>query len=159
MGPSSSVAVINGPNLGELGTREPEIYGGMTQDELVEMIRERARQHGLDLEFFQSDIEGELVRAVNSASGRTAGLVINPAAYSHYSIAILDAMQAFQGPVVEVHMSRILAREPFRSNLVTAAAADAFIAGAGAEGYLHALDILLELRNRKDGGIISAHQQ
>ncbi|MBN2588148.1 MAG: 3-dehydroquinate dehydratase [Candidatus Fermentibacteraceae bacterium] len=159
MGPSPAVAVINGPNLGELGTREPEIYGGVTQEELVEMVRARAQQHGLDLEFFQSDIEGELVRAVNSASGRTVGLVINPAAYSHYSIAIMDAMQAYQGPVVEVHISRVLAREPFRSNLVTAAAADAFISGAGTEGYLHALDILQELRKRKDGGMVSAHQQ
>lgn len=156
---SPVVSVVNGPNLGELGRREPGIYGNTNQDQLVEMIRGRAAHHGLQLDFFQSDVEGELVRAVNSASGEAVGLVINPAAYSHYSIAIMDAMKAFQGPVVEVHISQVLAREPFRSRLVTACAADAIISGAGIRGYLHALDILQELLTRQDGGIVSAHQQ
>lgn len=142
---SGKIAVINGPNLSSLGSREPDHYGNTTEEELQEMLRRKAEEVELTIEFFQSDIEGELVREITGASGSTVGLIINPAAYSHYSIAILDAMKAFNGPVVEVHISRIFAREPFRSRLLTAAGADALIAGAGIRGYLHAVDILCEL--------------
>ena len=141
---SDIITVINGPSLSQLGNRETEHYGTTTQNELLEMIEDKASMHGFKVEFIQSDIEGELVRAINSASGSSIGIVINPAAYSHYSIAIMDAMAAFDGPVVEVHISRVFSREPFRNNLVTAQAADAFIAGAGIRGYLHAMDILQE---------------
>ena len=144
MKPSSIITVINGPNLSRLGSRETDLYGTTTQDELREMIEGKATNLGYKVDFFQSDIEGELVRAVNDASGSSFGIVINPAAYSHYSIAIMDAMAAFDGPVVEVHISRVLSRESFRNNLVTAQSADAFIAGAGIRGYLHAMDILCE---------------
>jgi len=154
-----TVSVVNGPSLGELGTRQPEHYGYVSQPELIGMMEARASGLGLELAFFQSDIEGEIVRAVNEASGSSVGLVINPAGYSHYSVAIMDAMLAFQGPVVEVHITPVLARESFRRELVTAAAADAFISGAGVEGYLHALEMVLEIRDRKDGGSISANQQ
>ncbi|MCK5117073.1 MAG: 3-dehydroquinate dehydratase [Candidatus Aegiribacteria sp.] len=145
MKPSDTITVINGPSLSQLGNRETEHYGTTTQNELLEMIEEKASMHGFKVDFIQSDIEGELVRAINSAGGTSLGVVINPAAYSHYSIAIMDAMAAFDGPVVEVHISRVFSREPFRNNLVTAQAADAFIAGAGIRGYLHAIDILQEL--------------
>jgi 3-dehydroquinate dehydratase-2 len=145
MKPSSTITVINGPSLSRLGSRETEHYGTTTQDELLELIEGKASTYGFTVDFVQSDIEGELVRAVNIASGSSLGIVINPAAYSHYSIAIMDAMAAFDGPVVEVHISRVFSRESFRSNLVTAQAADAFIAGAGIRGYLHAIDILHEL--------------
>lgn len=144
MKPSSIITVINGPSLSQLGSRETEHYGTTTQDELMEMIQDKASMLGFKVVFIQSDIEGELVSAINSASGSSLGIVINPAAYSHYSIAIMDAMAAFDGPVVEVHISRVFSREPFRNNLVTAQAADAFIAGAGIRGYLHAMDILQE---------------
>ncbi len=144
MKPSDIITVINGPSLSQLGSRETEHYGTTTQDELMEMIQDKASMLGFKVVFIQSDIEGELVRAINSASGSSLGIVINPAAYSHYSIAIMDAMAAFDGPVVEVHISRVFSREPFRNNLVTAQAADAFIAGAGIRGYLHAMDILYE---------------
>ncbi len=145
MKPCSTITVINGPSLSQLGSRETEHYGTTTQDELLESIGKKASTYGFTVDFIQSDIEGELVRAINTASGSSLGIVINPAAYSHYSIAIMDAMAAFDGPVVEVHISRVFSRESFRSNLVTAQAADAFIAGAGIRGYLHAIDILHEL--------------
>lgn len=158
MGRSEGLMVINGPSLGELGRREPGLYGGSTLPELEDMVRERAGSAGIEVAMFQSDIEGEIVREINSASGRFAGLLINPGAYSHYSIAILDAMRAFEGPVAEVHLSRVFSREPFRRSLVTAEAADFFIAGAGVRGYLCAVDLLLHSTG-KDGGVPLADQQ
>ena len=150
MKPSRTITVINGPNLSQLGSRETEHYGTTTQDELLEMIEKKASMDGFTVDFIQSDVEGELVRSINSASGSSLGIVINPAAYSHYSIAIMDALTAFDGPVVEVHISRVFSRESFRNNLVTAKAADAFIAGAGIRGYLHAMDILYELAEKTE---------
>lgn len=147
---SGIITVINGPNLSQLGSRETEQYGNTTQNELAAMIAKKASMDGFTTDFIQSDIEGEIVRAINSASGSSLGIVINPAAYSHYSIAIMDAMMAFDGPVVEVHISRVFSRESFRNNLVTAKAADAFIAGAGIKGYLHAMDILYELAEKTE---------
>ncbi len=158
VGPSTIITVINGPNLARLGEREPRFYGSVTQDELIGMLRMKAEQLGCEVEFFQSDIEGELIRAVNAASGRSAGLVINPAGYSHYSVSILDSMRSFRGPVVEVHISRVFGRDDYRRNLLTACGADVLIAGAGAEGYLHALEILHEMIRKKDGGSVSANQ-
>jgi 3-dehydroquinate dehydratase II len=157
--PSLTFTVINGPNMGELGTREPEIYGTLSHDGLVDRLGKKAEEMGFGLDYFQSDVEGELVAAINSASRESSGLVINPAAYSHYSVAILDAMRAFQGPVVEVHISNVFSRESCRSRLVTAGGADAVITGAGVEGYEHALEILLEMTGKKTGGNLSAHQQ
>ncbi len=139
------ITVINGPNLSRLGNREPTHYGNTTQSELIRKIEQKAEVAGISIDFFQSDIEGELVQVIGRASGSSIGIIINPAAYSHYSIAILDALNAFDGPVVEVHISQILSRESFRSNLITARAADAFIAGAGITGYLDAIDIVCEL--------------
>jgi 3-dehydroquinate dehydratase II len=139
------ITVINGPNLGLLGSREPESYGSGTEDDLRMLLDAHAELRGVRVEFVQSDIEGEIVRAVGVASGRSLGLVINPAGYSHTSVAILDAMKAFRGPVVEVHISQVLAREPFRRRLLTARSADTFLAGAGTGSYLHAMDIVLEL--------------
>lgn len=142
---SSLIAVVNGPSIGELGTRQPGIYGTVTLEELGRRLRERAAELGLEVSLFQSDVEGELVRAVNGASGSASGLVINPAGYSHYSVAITDAMMAFSGPVAEVHISQVMSREPFRRQLLTATAADFLIAGAGTGGYLHALNIMKEI--------------
>lgn len=139
------ITVINGPNLGLLGSREPESYGTGTEDDLRMLLEAHAELRGVRVEFVQSDIEGEIVRAVGNASAGSLGLVINPAGYSHTSVAILDAMKAFRGPVVEVHITQVLAREPFRRRLLTAGAADAFLAGAGTGSYLHAMDIVLEL--------------
>ena len=149
MSTSRSITVINGPNLSLLGSRETEHYGSTTLDELVDLGFRKSPEMPMTNSAVPSDIEGELVRAINSASGSSFGVIINPAAYSHYSIAIMDAMKAFDGPVVEVHISRVFSRESFRNDFVTAKAADAFVAGAGIRGYLHAMDILCEL-NEKD---------
>lgn len=158
MKPVGIITVINGPNLSQLGNRETEHYETTTQDELEVIIRKKAFSHGFKADFIQSDVEGELVEAINRASGSSNGIVINPAAYSHYSIAIMDALAAFDGPVVEVHISHVFARESFRNNFITAKAADAFIAGAGIKGYIHAMDILYELIDQQNGGSVSAHK-
>lgn len=158
MKPSRIITVINGPNLSLLGNRETEHYGTTTQNELALMIEKKASSDGFKADFIQSDVEGEIVKAINSASGSSIGIVINPAAYSHYSIAIMDALAAFDGPVVEVHISQVFSRESFRSDLVTAKAADALIAGAGIKGYIHAMEILYELIDQQNGGSISAHK-
>jgi 3-dehydroquinate dehydratase-2 len=139
------VTVLNGPNLADLGTREPEIYGSTDQKGLVEMLEKTSDGLGLQIAFEQFDGEGEIISAISEASGASSALVINPGGYSHYSVAILDAMRAFDGPVVEVHISNVFAREPYRSKLVTAAGASALVAGAGVSGYRLALDIVREL--------------
>ena len=145
MSPPGRITVINGPNLGLIGTREPSIYGSGTEESLVGLLEERAAFHGLELEFLQMDIEGEIVSAIGSSAAGSVGLVINPAAYSHYSIAIMDAMKAFPGPVAEVHISQVFAREPFRRQLLTARAADVVIVGAGVRSYIHAMDIVVDM--------------
>lgn len=142
------IAVINGPNLGNLGTREPEIYGNGTSPELEAYLREAADRLGCSISFEQHDSRGELVAAVNRASGASDGLVINPGGYSHASVAVLDAMRSFKGPVAEVHLSQIHRREPFRHRMLTAQGADVVVSGAGARGYLSAIEILLELLRR-----------
>jgi len=137
-----TVTVINGPNLAGIGIREPDVYGMIDEPELRKLLRSRADALGIDLVFEQYDCEGEIVSAIWKASASSQALIINPGGYSHYSVAILDAVRAFDGPVVEVHISQIFARESFRSNLVTATGASAFIAGAGIKGYLLALDLV-----------------
>ncbi|MBN1435372.1 3-dehydroquinate dehydratase [Candidatus Fermentibacterales bacterium] len=137
---SRRVTVLNGPGLGQLGTREPGVYGDRTQDELAELLLSKAGSLGLELGFGQFDGEGDLIAAILAENGRSGCLIVNPAAYSHYSLAVMDALRAFDGKVIEVHISQVLAREEFRKKLVTAEAADAFIAGMGFEGYLLALE-------------------
>ncbi|MEM9798230.1 MAG: type II 3-dehydroquinate dehydratase [Pseudomonadota bacterium] len=137
----STIHVLNGPNLNLLGAREPETYGTATLADVEALCRTTWKG---DLVFRQSNHEGELVDWIQAARGNAAGLVINPAAYSHTSIAILDALQAFEGPVVEVHISNIHAREPFRHHSHVSARADAVIAGLGIEGYAAALRWLAE---------------
>ncbi len=142
------ITVVNGPNLAALGRREPDIYGDETLDAILSRISSEAVSLGLNVTGFQSDIEGELVMAVGEASARGGALIINPGAYSHHSIALLDAMKAFPGPVIEVHLSNVHAREPFRRQLLTAMGADAVISGAGATGYSLALVLAFNLLRR-----------
>jgi len=147
---TNTITVINGPNLGLLGTREPGVYGSASEESLIGLLEERAAVHGLIVEYIQSDIEGEIVAAIGSAGRTSIGLVINPAAYSHYSIAIMDAMKAFPGPVAEVHISQVFARDPIRRQLLTARAADTVVIGAGLRSYIHAMDIILEMIRDRD---------
>ncbi len=133
------VAVLNGPNLNMLGTREPEKYGAATLDDLESLCAETAEELGLAIDFRQSNIEGELVSWIQECRGRAAGIIINPAAYSHTSVAILDALAAVGLPVVEVHITNIHRREEFRHHSYVSRIATGVIAGLGIGGYALAL--------------------
>lgn len=139
------VAVLNGPNLNLLGTRQPEIYGRTTLAEVEALCRGRAAQHGLEIEWHQSNHEGELIDRVQSCRGRAAGIVINPGGLGHTSVALLDALLAAEMPVIEVHVSNIHRREPFRHVCLTARAATGVIAGLGAAGYALAIEAMAGL--------------
>lgn len=138
-----NILVINGPNLNLLGLREPELYGRRTYSDLVEMIRAEAQRLGVAVEFVQSNHEGALVDAIQTAYGKQDGIVINPGAYTHTSIAILDAVKAVGIPTVEVHISDPDAREAFRRVSYIRSACIASIKGHGLEGYLEALRLLV----------------
>ncbi|MEA3251792.1 MAG: type II 3-dehydroquinate dehydratase [Pseudomonadota bacterium] len=141
---ASKVLILHGPNLNLLGTRQPEIYGHETLDDINNRLYEKAAVNGWDLRCQQSNHEGELIDAIHAArTDGTALIVINPAAYSHTSVAILDALNAFDGKVVEVHLSNIHKREAFRHHSYVSLRADGIIAGLGSRGYLLALDVLL----------------
>ena len=136
--------VINGPNLNMLGIREPDIYGSRTYDELVGMIREAAEELGVDVEFYQSNHEGDLVDKIEEAYFRHFdGIVINPAAYTHTSVALLDAVKAVMIPTVEVHISDVDARDEFRKTSYIRQACIATISGRGFEGYVDAIKLLV----------------
>ena len=130
------IFILNGPNLNLLGLRQPEIYGTQTLDDVAEACSALAEDLGLSIRFHQSNHEGALVDWIQEARGAAAGIIINPAAYSHTSVAILDALFAFDGPVIEVHISNIHKREAFRQHSFVSARADGVIAGCGVEGYL-----------------------
>ncbi len=136
------VLVVNGPNLNLLGRREPEIYGTRNLADLEAVVRAKAKALGLEIDFFQSNDEGALIDHLQQHGPGSAGIVINPAALSHYSLALYDCLQALALPVVEVHLSNIHAREEFRSRSVTARAARGVIAGLGFDGYEFALEFL-----------------
>ncbi|WP_010524740.1 type II 3-dehydroquinate dehydratase [Nesterenkonia sp. F] len=141
--------IINGPNLNLLGTREPGVYGTATLADVEETCRTAASAHGFAVELIQSNHEGELVDAVQGAVGSAEapgadGIVINPAAYTHTSVALHDALTAVARPTVEVHLSNVHAREEFRRHSYISPAADAVIAGAGITGYRLAIELLAE---------------
>ncbi len=133
------VTLLNGPNLNLLGLRQPEIYGRETLDDVVARVADLAEELGLTVRALQSNHEGQLVDWIHEARGTSAAILINPGAYSHTSVAILDALNAFDGPVLEVHISNIHKREAFRHHSHVSARADAVIAGCGTDGYLLAL--------------------
>lgn len=137
------VLVINGPNLNMLGIREPDIYGRKTYDDLLLYIKEEADRLGVAVEFYQSNHEGDIVDKIQSAYGNTDGIVINPAAYTHTSIAIPDALKAVGIPTVEVHISDINSREAFRRISYVSPVALKTIAGKGFEGYILAINELI----------------
>lgn len=136
---SKLVTVLNGPNLNLLGLRQPEIYGRETLEDVAAKVSDLAEDLGLRVKVLQSNHEGQLVDWIHEARGTTAGIIINPGAYSHTSVAILDALNAYDGPVIEVHISNIHKREAFRHHSYVSARADGVIAGCGTEGYLLAL--------------------
>jgi 3-dehydroquinate dehydratase-2 len=137
------ILVLNGPNLSALGTREPEIYGGLSLAEIEALVRDRAQQLGVEVEVLQSNHEGALIDALEHARETTDGCIINPAGLSHTSIALLDGLRSYGHPVIEVHLSNIHAREPYRRLSVTAEAARGVITGLGPAGYVLALEALV----------------
>lgn len=135
--------IINGPNLNMLGIREPAVYGSRTYDDLCAMIKEAADKMGVAVEFFQSNCEGEIVTAVQKTHDKLDGIIMNPGAYAHYSYAIHDALKAVSTPCAEVHISDISQREEFRRTSVTAPACEFMISGHGFDGYIMALERLV----------------
>ncbi|MBR2731159.1 MAG: type II 3-dehydroquinate dehydratase [Clostridia bacterium] len=138
------ILVINGPNLNLLGVREPGIYGDRSYAALCALIEDYAAQKGVEVRLFQSNHEGAIVDEIQAALGRFDGIVINPAAYTHTSIAILDALKAVALPAMEVHISDVAAREPFRQISYAGMACRRSFIGLGFDGYLRAIDALLE---------------
>ncbi len=142
---AARILVLNGPNLNMLGTREPALYGHQTLDDIREMCARRAGALDLDIDFRQSNHEGELVEWIQQARGACAGIVINPGGYTHTSVAIMDALLLSELPVIEVHISNIFRREPFRGHSYVSQAASGMITGLGAHGYVLALDAVAEI--------------
>lgn len=140
----SKMLVVNGPNLNLLGKREPQIYGTQTLADLTDLVRDRAADLKVDVAFFQSNSEGEIIDFLQKEAPGSAGVIINPGAFSHYSLALYDCLQALALPVVEVHISNIHAREEWRSHSVTARAARGVIAGLGFDGYIAAMEFLVK---------------
>lgn len=138
------ILVLNGPNLNMLGVREPDIYGRTTYKDLCDKIENHAKSRGVEVEIYQSNHEGDLVDKIQSALNGFDGIVMNPAAYTHTSVAILDALKAVNKPCVEVHISDLGSREEFRQISYVRAACCLTISGHGIDGYIEAIDYLLE---------------
>ena len=145
------VVVLNGPNLNLLGKREPEIYGRETLADVEADCRRVGVELRLEIEFHQSNREYEIVDFIHAARERAAGIVINPAAFTHTSVAILDALNAFEGPIIEVHISNVHKREAFRHHSYVSAVAAGVIVGCGTQGYAFALQRIAKLIGEKRG--------
>ena len=143
--PQKKILVIHGPNLNMLGQREPDIYGHQSLDEINAQLLALAEKLGMEIETFQSNHEGDIVDRIQQSVGTCEGILINPAAYTHTSIAIRDALSLLDIPVIEIHLSNIYRREPFRHKSLIADIAAARISGFGAEGYRLALEGLATL--------------
>ena len=141
------ILVLNGPNINMLGIREPDIYGNNTYSDLCKMITDYAKEKGIEVKLFQSNHEGALVDEIQDAYGKFDGIVMNPAAYTHTSVALLDALKSVGIPCVEVHISDVSKREEFRRISYVRLACIKTIAGHGCNGYLQAMDILVEAKN------------
>lgn len=136
------ILILNGPNINLLGLREPDIYGSTTYEDLVTSLQQEATERGITVSFYQSNHEGQLIDRIQEARFDTDAIIINPAAYTHTSIAILDALKAINLPTVEVHISNPLEREPFRHHSFVNEYAEKTIMGQGLKGYTQALDYL-----------------
>jgi 3-dehydroquinate dehydratase-2 len=143
---SSTILVLNGPNLNMLGVRQPEIYGRETLADIEAACRARGGELGLKIDFRQSNVEGELVTWIQEAREQVGGIVINAAAYTHTSVVLLDALSLIDAPIIEVHLSNIYARDSFRHHSYISPVATGVICGLGSVGYLLALDAIDKLR-------------
>lgn len=155
------IAVIQGPNLNMLGIREQHIYGPMSLDQIHEQLKNAAAQNGVEVEFFQSNLEGEIVDKIQECLGDADGIIINPAAYTHSSIAIRDAISAVSLPAIEVHISNIYRREEFRQKSMTAPVCTGQISGFGPFGYHLAMISMMQMLGELDAlkKAQAAHQQ
>ena len=142
---SKPIFILNGPSLNLLGTRQPEIYGRDTLEDIARNCAALAEQLGLKTEFFQSNHEGEIIDTIQRAGEDAVGIIINPGAFTHTSVAILDALNAYDGPVFEVHISNVYKRESFRHRSYVSLRADGVIAGFGIQGYELAIQRLVNL--------------
>ncbi len=142
---SQTIMVLNGPNLNLLGTRQPEIYGSQTLDDIESGMKKHAQTHELDIDFRQSNHEGELVTWIQQAGKASAGVIINPGAYTHTSVAIMDALLACDIPIIELHLSNPHSREKFRRKSYVSPVATGVICGFGAHGYVLALEAMAKL--------------
>jgi 3-dehydroquinate dehydratase-2 len=140
-----NILIIHGPNLNMLGKREPEIYGKTTLDEINASLIKLGKHSNISVETFQSNHEGDIVSRIQEAAGVSNGIIINPGAYTHTSIAIRDAILIFDGPVIETHLSNIYKREPFRHKSMIADIVTAQLAGFGINGYTMALEAMIKL--------------
>lgn len=137
---TTTILVLNGPNLNMLGTREPATYGSETLDDIARLCHVTAEANGLEVDFFQTNREGELIERIHQARGTVAGILINPAAWTHTSVAIRDALAAVELPVIEVHLSNVHKRESFRHHSYVAPVAVGVICGLGSNGYCLAIE-------------------
>ena len=138
------ILIVNGPNLTMLGIREPAVYGSRTYADLCDYIKEAADRLGAEVDFFQSNCEGEICTVIQQTLNKYDGIVMNPGAYAHYSYAIHDAIKSVTTPCVEVHISDIHSREEFRRTSVTAPACEAMVSGKGFDSYIEGLEILVK---------------
>ena len=147
MAKAPKVLILNGPNLNMLGSRQPDVYGRETLSDIEDSCRRHAKSKGLAVTFRQSNSEGELVSWIQEARAQQDGIIINPAAYTHTSVAIMDSLLVAELPLIEVHLSNIHRRETFRHNSYVSKVADAVICGLGSQGYLLALDAMAQRLN------------
>jgi len=154
-----SVLVLNGPNLNMLGLREPEVYGRETLPEIEKAMKKQASKLGMEIEFFQSNHEGELVDQIQKARGRKQAIVLNAGAYTHTSVAVRDAVAAVEVPTIEVHLSNIYTREPFRNHSLLSPVCVGQICGFGATSYLLALEAAVRLISPKSAQMRSNNRK
>ena len=144
------IYIINGPNLNRLGTREPDKYGTLKLHQIENICKKKCIENNLDCAFFQSNIEGEIVNTIHDAiEKKIEAIIINAAAYTHTSIAILDALKMFEGTIIEIHITNIHSREDFRHHSYISKVAKGIIAGFGEESYLMAIDYIFKINKKK----------
>ena len=147
---NNKIIIINGPNLNLLGEREQSLYGSTSFDQLKEDCSKKAKEIGLDIEFFQSNVEGELVNIIQGARKTFDGMIVNAAGFTHTSVAIRDALELFKKPIIEIHLSNIYKREEFRRKSLISGVATGGIFGLGAEGYILAIISLQKTLHNED---------